>query len=129
MKNPKILAFAGSLRKESWNQKLIRAAAEGARKAGCEVTLLDLAEYPLPLMDEDLEAREGLPANAKKLKEIFLDHQGLLIAAPEYNSSITPLLKTRSTGCRVRWRVSPGWRVTRAKWLLCSAPPRERSAV
>lgn len=93
MKNPKILAFAGSARGESWNKKLVRAAAEGARKAGCEVTLLDLADYPLPIMDEDLEARDGLPANAKKLKDIFIDHQGLLIASPEHNSSVSSLLK------------------------------------
>ncbi len=93
MPAPRILAFAGSARKESWNKKLVRAAAEGARKAGLEVTVIDLADYPLPIMDEDLEAREGLPANAKKLKELFLAHQGLLIASPEYNSSVTALLK------------------------------------
>lgn len=92
-RQPKVLAFAGSVRKESWNRKLIRVAAEGARKAGCDVTLIELADYPMPLMDEDLEARDGLPANAKKLKDIFFAHQGLLISAPEYNSSITPLLK------------------------------------
>lgn len=93
MPQPKILAFAGSARKDSFNKKLVRAAAEGARKAGCAVTVIDLADYPLPIMDEDLEAREGLPANAQKLKSLFLEHQGLLIAAPEYNSSVTPLLK------------------------------------
>ena len=93
MKNPKILAFAGSGRKESWNKKLARVAAEAVRKAGCETTLVDLADYPLPIFDEDLEAREGLPAPAKELKGLFLDHQGLLISSPEYNSSVTALLK------------------------------------
>ncbi len=93
MKQHQILAFAGSTRKESWNKKLVSAAAEGARKAGCAVTVLDLADYPLPLFDEDLEAREGIPANVNKLKDIFLAHQGLLIASPEYNSSVTAVLK------------------------------------
>ncbi len=89
----KILSFAGSARRDSFNKKLARIAAEGARKAGAEVTLIDLKDFPLPLFDQDLEAAEGLPPNAVKLKELFKAHRGLLIAAPEYNSSITPLLK------------------------------------
>jgi chromate reductase len=93
MNKPRILALAGSARKDSWNKKLVRAAAQGARAAGCEVTVIDLADYPLPVFDEDLEARSGAPENAVKLKQIFLEHQGLLIASPEYNSSVTALLK------------------------------------
>jgi len=68
-------------------------AAEGARAAGADMTVLDLKDYPLPLFDEDLEREQGTPENATKLKQSFLDHDGLLIASPEYNSSITPLLK------------------------------------
>jgi len=90
---PKILAFAGSARRDSCNKKLIRIAVEGAQAAGAEVTLLDLADYPLPLYEGDLEAADGVPANARALKEVFLAHQGLLLSCPEYNSSITPLLK------------------------------------
>ncbi|HEY9676876.1 MAG TPA: NAD(P)H-dependent oxidoreductase [Drouetiella sp.] len=89
----KILAFAGSGRKDSFNKKLVKVAAEGAREAGAEVTVIDLADYPMPIYDGDLESSEGLPENAKKLKQIFLEHQGLLVASPEYNSSISPLLK------------------------------------
>ena len=91
-KKPRILAFAGSARKESWNKKLIKVAADAARDAGAVVTLIDLADYPLPFMDEDLE-KEGTPENALKLKQLFLEHDGLMISCPEYNSSITPLLK------------------------------------
>ena len=90
---PKVLAFAGSARTASWNKKLVRIAAAGARAAGAEVTLIDLRDYALPLMDEDLEAKEGLPPAARQLKDLFLAHQGLLLSCPEYNSSITPLLK------------------------------------
>lgn len=90
---PRILAFAGSARAASLNRRLIRIAAEAARAAGGEVTLLELSDHPLPVYDGDLEANEGLPANARRLKDLFLAHEGLLIASPEYNSSITPLLK------------------------------------
>ena len=92
-RKPRVLAFAGSARVDSYNSKLVKVAAEGVRDAGAEVTLVDLRDYPLPLFDEDLEAAAGLPDNARELKEIMLKHDGLLIAAPEYNSSITPLLK------------------------------------
>jgi NAD(P)H-dependent FMN reductase len=90
---PKILAFAGSTRAESYNKKLVQIAAAGARAAGAEVTVLDLRDLPLPLYDGDLESRDGLPDNARRLKELMLAHRGFLIAAPEYNSSITAVLK------------------------------------
>ena len=47
----------------------------------------------MPLYDGDLEEREGLPEHAVRFKALMMASQGLLIAAPEYNSSITPLLK------------------------------------
>lgn len=90
---PKVLAFAGSTRTDSYNKKLIRIAADATREAGAEVTLIDLRDFPLPLFDGDLEDAEGLPENAKKLKDLFNDHDALLISAPEYNSSITGVLK------------------------------------
>jgi NAD(P)H-dependent FMN reductase len=88
-----ILAFAGSARRESHNKKLVRIAAEGARAAGGEVTLIDLADFPLPLFNEDDEKEHGLPENARQIKDLMLSHHGFLISSPEYNSSITPLLK------------------------------------
>src|SRR6516164_9635702 len=90
---PRILAFAGSTRRESFNKKLLEYAVKGAREAGAEVTLIDLKDFPLPLFDQDLEAEHGMPDNGMKLKQLFIDHDGLLIAAPEYNSSITAVLK------------------------------------
>lgn len=92
-KTPRILAFAGSARKASFNKQLVAVAANGAKKAGANVTLIDLKEYPLPIYDGDVEEESGLPENARKLKALFLSHDGLLIASPEYNSSISPLLK------------------------------------
>lgn len=89
----RILAFAGSTRTESLNKKLLKTAIEGARGAGVEVTELDLREFPMPLYDGDLEAGSGIPEQGKRLKRLFLDHQGLMIASPEYNSSIPGVLK------------------------------------
>ncbi|MEY3775643.1 MAG: hypothetical protein RLZZ129_2423 [Verrucomicrobiota bacterium] len=90
---PRILAFAGSARRESLNRKLLAVAVAETRAAGAEVTLLDLNEYALPLYHGDEEEAQGLPANAVKLIELVSSHQGLLIASPEYNSFITSLLK------------------------------------
>ncbi len=90
---PKILAFAGSTRTDSFNKKLIKVAAAAAQKAGAEVTLIDLRDLPMPLYDGDFEAKEGLPANARKFKDLMLAHQGFLISSPEYNSSIPGVLK------------------------------------
>ncbi len=89
----KILAFAGSARESSHNKMLLAIAIEGARAAGAEVTRIDLRDFPMPLMDEDLEAAGGTPEQAGRLKDLFDAHDGLLIACPEYNSSIAPLLK------------------------------------
>jgi len=90
---PKILAFAGSLRADSWNKKLVKIAVSGAKAAGADVTYIDLKDFPLPIYDEDLEKKDGLPANARKLKDLFLANDGLLIASPEYNSSVSAALK------------------------------------
>jgi chromate reductase, NAD(P)H dehydrogenase (quinone) len=93
MSTAKILAFSGSARAGSFNKMLIAIGVDAARAAGAEVTLLDFRELPLPLYDGDLEEAQGLPDNAKKLKTLMREHDGFLISAPEYNSSITPLLK------------------------------------
>jgi len=92
-RKPKILAFAGSIREGSYNKKLIQAAVNGAKKAGAEVTLIDIKDYPLPVYDGDIEEQQGLPENAMKLKKLMWEHDGFLIASPEYNSSISGALK------------------------------------
>lgn len=89
----KILAFAGSTRAESYNKKLLKTAIYGAREAGAEVTVIDLHDYPLPIYDGDYEEKEGIHKNAKKLKELFSENHGLLLALPEYNSSMSGVFK------------------------------------
>jgi NAD(P)H-dependent FMN reductase len=90
---PRILAFAGSARRESLNKKLARAAARFVTEAGAEATFVDLDDYPIPLYHGDLETASGMPANAVKLREMFIAHDALLIASPENNASMTSLLK------------------------------------
>lgn len=92
-KKPRLLAFAGSLRKGSLNKKAVAAAAEAARAAGAEVTLVDLADFAMPVYDGDLEEREGLPEGARKLKALMKSHDGFLISTPEYNSTIPGAFK------------------------------------
>jgi chromate reductase len=89
----KILAFAGSTREGSINKKLINIAVDAARGAGAEVNVIDLKDYPLPIYDGDDETANGVPENALKLKELFKAHDGMLIATPEYNTSISGVLK------------------------------------
>jgi NAD(P)H-dependent FMN reductase len=93
MTAPRILAFAGALRTQSWNKKLIRIGANVARDAGAEVDLIDLRDYPMPFYDGDIEASDGLPPQARELKALMLAHDALLLSCPEYNSSISGVLK------------------------------------
>ena len=74
-------------------QEVERPFVGGARDAGAEVTLIDLRDYSMPLYNGDLEESHGLPEAAVRMKALFKSHHGLLIASPEYNGSITPLLK------------------------------------
>ena len=90
---PRILAFAGSSRRDSFNKRLLKIAASGAEAAGADVTRIDLADYPMPLFNQDLESEQGIPENALKFKRLLIDHDAFIIASPEYNSAFSPLLK------------------------------------
>ena len=89
----RILAFAGSSRKESWNRKVLEVAAAGARDAHAEVTVVNLADYPMPIYNADWHEEHGVPPAMRELRALMMASNGLLIASPEYNTSITPLLK------------------------------------
>ena len=89
----KIIALAGATRKGSFNKKLVSVAAAGAADAGAVVTTIDLADYRLPLYDGDDEQDIGLPENAQKLRALFIESDGVLIASPEYNSGYSGVLK------------------------------------
>jgi len=89
----RLLFFAGSARAGSHNKKLAKLGAAIAEVNGIPATFLDLADYPMPIYHGDMETAEGQPENAKKLKAVMEMHSGIFIACPEYNASITPLLK------------------------------------
>lgn len=89
----RLLFFAGSARAASHNKKLAQLGAMIAEANGIPATFLDLADYPMPIYHGELEASDGKPENAKKLQAVMEAHTGIFIASPEYNASITPLLK------------------------------------
>lgn len=90
---PRILVFAGSIRTGAYSGKTANAAAKVLASLGAEATHISLADYPMPILDQDLEKAEGIPERAMKLGRLMAGQDGLLIVTPEYNSSIPPLLK------------------------------------
>jgi len=95
----RVLAFSGSTRAESYNQTLATEAARIAQEMGASVTLINLKDYPLPFYDEDLERNEGMPANAKKLRQLMIQSDVIFIASPNYNASVTAILKNTLDWC------------------------------
>ncbi len=93
MSDPKLLFFAGSARKDSFNKRLAKAAHGQAQALGAQATFIDLAHFDMPLYNGDWEAELGIPDKARELRELVQDHDGLCIASPEYNSGFSPLLK------------------------------------
>lgn len=89
----KVLAFSGSTRKDSYNNKLINDAAEIARQMGATVTIINLKDYPMPFYDGDIEEKEGMPINAKRFRDLMIGSDAIIIASPEYNHSIPAVLK------------------------------------
>ena len=92
VKTLNILAFAGSLRSESFNRKALQIAKQIASELNANVIELDLKTLNLPMLDEDLRAN-GFPESVKKLKNAIASTDVLLIATPEYNHSIPGVLK------------------------------------
>ncbi len=90
-KKPKILAFAGSLREHSYSKRVVRTAMKGA--ANADVTYVDLRDYPMPIYNEDDHKKDGFSENALKMQKLLAEHDGFLIASPEYNSSLPAALK------------------------------------
>ncbi|MEM1442119.1 MAG: NAD(P)H-dependent oxidoreductase [Verrucomicrobiota bacterium] len=99
MSSPKLVAFSGSTRSGSFNTSLVKAAATAATEAGASVEYIDLADYPFPIFNQELEQESGLPEGVSKLKSIFAAADGFVIASPEYNSAFSALLKNTIDWC------------------------------
>ena len=108
----RLLFFAGSAREGSYNKKLARLGRHIAEANGIEAVFVDLKDYPMPIYDGDLEAADGPPERARALKALLGEYGGVFIASPEYNSSVTPLLKnTLDWVSRVRAKGESGLEV------------------
>jgi chromate reductase len=93
MPHPKILVIPGSVRNRSHNARLAALAAKELTLADADVSRISLFDYPMPLYDADHDMVSGPPPNAVKLKKMMAAHRGIFIASPEYNASISPLVK------------------------------------
>lgn len=97
----KLLVFAGSTRRNSFNRQLARVAAAQARVLGASVTHIELVDFDIPLYNADLE-EQGTPPDVMRLKRILFEHPAWIICSPEYNASFTALLKNT-----LDWASSP----------------------
>ena len=117
----RLLFFAGSTREGSFNKKLAALAHHIAEANGIEAVLVDLKDYPMPIYNGDLEAKEGPPELARAFKALLEEYQGVFIASPEYNSSVTPLLKnTLDWVTRVRAKGETGLEVFKTRVFAIS---------
>jgi NAD(P)H-dependent FMN reductase len=117
----RLLFFAGSTRRGSYNKRLARLAQRIASANGVEGVSVDLTDYPMPLYNGDLEAEQGPPLKAQEFKALLTEYQGVFIASPEYNSSVTPLLKnTLDWVTRVRAKGETGLEVYRSRVFAIS---------
>lgn len=91
--NSSILILPGSVRLGSYNRKLASEAMRLLAMTDAVISRVDLADYPLPIYDGDVETESGVPQNAQLLAQRIAAQDGLLIVSPEYNASIPPLLK------------------------------------
>jgi len=123
----KLLIFAGSTRKNSFNRKLAHFAAELARAAGAEVTHLELADFDIPMYNADAEAI-ATPPDVIRLKQVMYEHPAWIICTPEYNASYPALLKNTLDWVSSPVKGDPVWnddfRATRNKVVgMLSASP------
>ncbi len=118
-KKPNILILAGSIRSGSYSQQLADAYAGELVKHECEITRITLSDYPLPMMNEDLEKEKGIPESAKKLAKLFDKHSAVVIVSPEYNGSLPSLLKNAIDWIS-RVSVDNGMPVTPYRDKLCA---------
>jgi len=118
----RLLFFAGSAREASFNKKLALLGRHIAEANGIEAVFVDLKDYPMPIYNGDLEAAEGPPERARAFKALLGEYQGVFIASPEYNSSVTPLLKnTLDWVTRVRAKGETGLEVFKSRVFAISA--------
>lgn len=120
----RLLCLPGSLRQDAFSKQLARAACKLAEAAGAAATFVDLRDYAMPLYDGDLEAANGLPEAAVRLRAVVQQHDALLVVSPEYNASIPAVLKNALDWLSRPHAAAPGVSVFHGKvaGLLSSSP-------
>lgn len=122
-----VLALSGSTRDDSFNKKLLQEAAQFAKQAQATVTMVNLRDYPMPLYDGDLEAKDGMPSNALKLHNLMAQSDLIMIASPEYNGSLSAVLKNSIDWVtRSKLHGISGEAIKGKRFLLLSASPGGR---
>lgn len=126
----KILAFAGSTQENSVNKKLLREAVNLAKEAGAIVTVVNLKDYAAPFYDGDLESNEGMPAKAKELRTLMIQNSVIMIASPEYNGSLSAILKNALDWASRNEEKAPSREAFKGKKfiLMCASPSPQGGA-
>ncbi len=114
---PRVFVLGASLRKDSFNVRLAALAARAAAEHGAQVRTAGFADLAVPPLDADLLEAEGVPEGARRFGDLLTETDGFLIAAPEYNYSVSGVLKNL-----IDWtsRIRP-WPFTGRHGLLLSA--------
>lgn len=114
-----ILAICGSIRTGSLNRKLLELGVRHLNQ-GHTVRIVDLSCYDMPIYDGDLESRSGLPEPARELRKLIDESQGLFVCSPEYNGSVTPILKNALDWVSRPFEGDPACKIYRSK-VVCLA--------
>jgi len=115
----RVLVFAGSLRRDSLNERLASLAAAVVEEQGGTVDRARMADFDCPSYDGDVERESGVPPGAQRLRERLVAADAFLIASPEYNASMPGCLKNA-----IDWvsRVRPQPLNGRQGMLLSASP-------
>lgn len=89
----KILALALSLRKDSYNKKLIKIIENIVKENKIEIEIIDMLDYDMPSYNQDIETNKGFPPAAEKFKNKLSTADALIIASTEYNYSYPGFFK------------------------------------
>ncbi|KAI9115355.1 hypothetical protein K1719_013674 [Acacia pycnantha] len=85
----KVAAIYGSLRKGSYNRRIIRSAIELSKEAVEGVVIKEVDITSLPVLNTDLEKHGTFPAEVEAFRQKILEAESILFTSPEYNFSVT----------------------------------------
>src|SRR3954464_3716096 len=89
----RLLVFGASLREGSMNDRLATLAASVGEDKGATVERATMSDFECPAYDTDVELSRGLPSGAQSLHDKLNSVDGFMIASPEYNASMSGVLK------------------------------------